>query len=84
MMTIGFYFLPFSGSGLGFRPIGKGAGGAGQEFAQALGGNVPREQFTGNQLNVTMVTVTPGSKFICSKHRGGNHFTNGSVSPVRI
>ncbi|KAL7299757.1 hypothetical protein TKK_0007507 [Trichogramma kaykai] len=34
------------GSELGFRPIGKGAGGAGKEFSQALGGNHPREQFT--------------------------------------
>ncbi|XP_014675040.1 PREDICTED: exostosin-3-like [Priapulus caudatus] len=34
------------GSGLGFRPIGNGAGGAGKEFSEALGGNVPREQFT--------------------------------------
>ncbi|ELT98834.1 hypothetical protein CAPTEDRAFT_226944 [Capitella teleta] len=36
----------FRGSGLGFRPIGKGAGGAGKEFSEALGGNHPREQFT--------------------------------------
>ena len=31
---------------MGFRPIGKGAGGAGKEFSEALGGNYPREQFT--------------------------------------
>lgn len=36
----------FFGSGMGFRPIGRGAGGAGKEFSEALGGNVPREQFT--------------------------------------
>lgn len=36
----------FTGSHLGFRPIGKGSGGAGKEFAEALGGNYPREQFT--------------------------------------
>ncbi|GAB6018668.1 hypothetical protein CHUAL_000344 [Chamberlinius hualienensis] len=36
----------FLGSGMGFRPIGQGAGGAGKEFSEALGGNVPREQFT--------------------------------------
>lgn len=36
----------FIGSGYGFRPIGKGEGGAGKEFSEALGGNVPREQFT--------------------------------------
>lgn len=36
----------FIGSHLGFRPIGKGSGGAGKEFAEALGGNHPREQFT--------------------------------------
>lgn len=36
----------FTGSHLGFRPIGKGSGGAGKEFAEALGGNHPREQFT--------------------------------------
>ena len=37
----------FPGSTIGFRPIGKGEGGAGKEFSEALGGNVPREQFTG-------------------------------------
>ncbi|CAO1401237.1 unnamed protein product [Diamesa serratosioi] len=36
----------FVGSNLGFRPIGKGAGGTGKEFGESLGGNHPREQFT--------------------------------------
>ncbi|XP_058801792.1 exostosin-3 isoform X2 [Phymastichus coffea] len=36
----------FIGSETGFRPIGKGAGGAGKEFSESLGGNHPREQFT--------------------------------------
>lgn len=36
----------FHGSGLGFRPICGGQGGAGAEFSQALGGNSPQEQFT--------------------------------------
>ncbi|KAH8337042.1 hypothetical protein KR059_012672 [Drosophila kikkawai] len=36
----------FLGSHTGFRPIGKGLGGAGKEFGEALGGNYPREQFT--------------------------------------
>ncbi|VEN58459.1 unnamed protein product [Callosobruchus maculatus] len=36
----------FVGSGRGFRPIGQGQGGAGKEFAESLGGNYPREQFT--------------------------------------
>lgn len=36
----------FLGSGTGFRPIGSGTGGSGKEFQAALGGNVPREQFT--------------------------------------
>ncbi|XP_034934185.1 exostosin-3 [Chelonus insularis] len=36
----------FIGSETGFRPIGKGAGGAGKEFSESLGGNYPREQFT--------------------------------------
>ncbi|XP_063224162.1 exostosin-3 [Bacillus rossius redtenbacheri] len=36
----------FIGSGMGFRPIGRGAGGAGKEFCESLGGNSPREQFT--------------------------------------
>ncbi|XP_020281923.1 exostosin-3 isoform X2 [Pseudomyrmex gracilis] len=36
----------FLGSEVGFRPIGKGAGGAGKEFSESLGGNHPREQFT--------------------------------------
>jgi len=31
---------------MGFRPIGRGAGGAGKEFSESLGGNNPREQFT--------------------------------------
>ena len=35
------------GSSYGFRPIGQGAGGTGKEFSEALGGNMPREQFTG-------------------------------------
>ena len=34
------------GSEVGFRPINKGAGGAGKEFSESLGGNHPREQFT--------------------------------------
>ncbi|KAK6644670.1 hypothetical protein RUM43_000938 [Polyplax serrata] len=36
----------FIGSAMGFRPIGKGTGGAGKEFSENLGGNHPREQFT--------------------------------------
>ena len=36
----------FLGSGLGFRPICGGEGGAGAEFSQALGGNSAQEQFT--------------------------------------
>ena len=36
----------FSGSPVGFRPIGSGAGGSGKEFSESLGGNSPREQFT--------------------------------------
>ncbi|XP_035896380.1 LOW QUALITY PROTEIN: exostosin-3 [Anopheles stephensi] len=36
----------FIGSHMGFRPIGKGAGGTGKEFGESLGGNYPREQFT--------------------------------------
>ncbi|XP_023287673.1 exostosin-3 isoform X2 [Orussus abietinus] len=36
----------FLGSEVGFRPIGRGAGGAGKEFSESLGGNYPREQFT--------------------------------------
>ncbi|CAB3359251.1 Hypothetical predicted protein [Cloeon dipterum] len=36
----------FLGSGLGFRPIGHGAGGSGREFSEALGGNMAREQYT--------------------------------------
>ena len=35
-----------TGSSLGFRPIGGGTGGAGKEFSENLGGNLPREQFT--------------------------------------
>lgn len=40
------YIILFVGSEVGFRPIGKGAGGAGKEFSESLGGNYPREQFT--------------------------------------
>lgn len=36
----------FRGSFQGFRAVGEGAGGAGREFSQAIGGNVPSEQFT--------------------------------------
>lgn len=36
----------FLGSAAGFRPVGAGAGGAGKEFSEALGGDRPREQFT--------------------------------------
>ena len=36
----------FLGSALGYRPINYGEGGSGKEFSQALGGNVPSEQFT--------------------------------------
>ncbi|XP_021341980.1 exostosin-like 3, partial [Mizuhopecten yessoensis] len=36
----------FLGSGYGFRPVNKGEGGAGKEFSESLGGNIPREQFT--------------------------------------
>ncbi|XP_063634524.1 exostosin-3 [Cydia splendana] len=36
----------FMGSAAGFRPVGAGAGGAGKEFSEALGGDRPREQFT--------------------------------------
>lgn len=31
----------------GFRPINNGIGGSGKEFAEAIGGNSHREQFTG-------------------------------------
>ncbi|GAB1610670.1 exostosin-like 3 [Argonauta hians] len=47
----------FYGSGYGFRPINKGAGGAGKEFSEGLGGNVPREQFTVVMLTYERETV---------------------------
>ncbi|KRY69996.1 Exostosin-3, partial [Trichinella pseudospiralis] len=37
----------FMGSHFGFRPIDGGLGGNGKEFSKALGGNFPKEQFTG-------------------------------------
>ena len=40
------------GSSYGFRPIGQGVGGTGKEFSEALGGNTPREQFTGNYIYI--------------------------------
>ncbi|KAK2724514.1 hypothetical protein QYM36_001122 [Artemia franciscana] len=36
----------FVGSSNGFRPVNGGAGGAGKEFSEVIGGNRPREQFT--------------------------------------
>ncbi|XP_013787802.1 exostosin-3-like [Limulus polyphemus] len=47
----------FTGSGYGFRPIRQGEGGAGKEFSEALGGNVPREQFTVVMLTYERETV---------------------------
>ncbi|XP_070209496.1 exostosin-like 3 [Littorina saxatilis] len=47
----------FLGSAYGFRPVGQGAGGAGKEFSEALGGNVPREQFTIVMLTYERETV---------------------------
>ena len=46
------FLTALPGSTIGFRPIGKGEGGAGKEFNEALGGNVPREQFTGKHWEV--------------------------------
>jgi len=46
MLYLYCFFYFFIGSEVGFRPIGKGAGGAGKEFSESLGGNYPREQFT--------------------------------------
>ncbi|XP_078665136.1 exostosin-like 3 [Branchiostoma floridae x Branchiostoma belcheri] len=54
----------FMGSGLGFRPINKGSGGAGKEFQESLGGNVPREQFT-----IVMLTYERESVLINSLQR---------------
>jgi hypothetical protein len=49
---------------MGFRPIGRGAGGAGKEFSENLGGNNPREQFTivmltyeREQVSMNMITL---------------------------
>ena len=36
----------FEGSEIGFRSINGGAGGAGKEFCESLGGNIQKEQFT--------------------------------------
>lgn len=44
------FVIVLIGSSYGFRPIGHGVGGAGKEFGEALGGNNPREQFTGMLL----------------------------------
>ena len=44
------FVIVLKGSSYGFRPIGHGVGGAGKEFGEALGGNNPREQFTGRGL----------------------------------
>ncbi|XP_033726991.1 exostosin-like 3 [Pecten maximus] len=51
----------FLGSGFGFRPVNKGEGGAGKEFSESLGGNVPREQFTIVMLTYERETVLIGA-----------------------
>lgn len=52
----------FIGSGVGFRPVNQGAGGAGKEFCESLGGNSPREQFT-------IVILTYEREQVCSNQR---------------
>ncbi|XP_059165262.1 exostosin-like 3 [Physella acuta] len=54
----------FIGSNYGFRPIGKGAGGDGRDFSEALGGNSPREQFT-----IVMLTYDREVVLIHALHR---------------
>lgn len=54
----------FKGSSIGFRPIGNGNGGAGKEFSEALGGNLPKEQFT-----IVMLTYERESVLINSLSR---------------
>ncbi|KAH9513647.1 Exostoses (Multiple)-like 3 [Bulinus truncatus] len=54
----------FLGSSYGFRPIGRGAGGDGKEFGEALGGNSPREQFT-----IVMLTYDREVVLIQALHR---------------
>lgn len=51
----------FLGSGYGFRPVNKGEGGAGKEFSESLGGNIPREQFTIVMLTYRRETVLIGA-----------------------
>ncbi|CAG2185009.1 EXTL3 [Mytilus edulis] len=65
----------FIGSGYGFRPIGKGEGGAGKEFSEALGGNLPREQFT-----LVMLTYERSNVLITALQRlKGLPFLNKAV-----
>lgn len=40
------FLLLCLGSEIGFRAISSGAGGAGKEFCESLGGNIQKEQFT--------------------------------------
>ncbi|XP_055871715.1 exostosin-like 3 [Biomphalaria glabrata] len=54
----------FLGSNYGFRPVGRGAGGDGKEFGEALGGNSPREQFT-----IVMLTYDREVVLIQALHR---------------
>lgn len=54
----------FRGSGTGFRPICGGEGGSGKEFSEALGGNIPQEQFT-----VVMLTYEREAVLISSLAR---------------
>lgn len=54
----------FIGSSYGFRPIAQGSGGSGKEFSEALGGNMPREQFT-----VVMLTYEREAVLIDSLQR---------------
>lgn len=51
-----------AGSSLGFRPIAGGCGGAGKEFSENLGGNLPREQFTVVMLTYEREQVVRSSR----------------------
>lgn len=64
----------FVGSGVGFRPIGRGAGGAGREFCESLGGNSPREQFTIVMLTYEREQVQSGPRMRERECRSRNCF----------
>ncbi len=77
----------FLGSEIGFRAINGGAGGAGKEFCESLGGNIQKEQFT-----IVMLTyereqvcfVILGQGFLCIYRKRGTKEATGLEPPRNL